>query len=93
MPPPVPYYPAPKRGMSIASLVLGLIALVFGISIIVQIVGLILGFVALGKEPEARGIAITGLVLNGITFIGWIVFIIVIVLAAAVSAGAAGALA
>ena len=60
------------NGLGVASLVLGILSIVFGIvpvigliSWILAPVGLVLGFVALGK-PAGRGVTIGGLVTSGI---------------------------
>lgn len=61
-----------SNGLGVASLVLGILSIVFGvvpviglISWILAPVGLVLGFVALGK-PVGRGVTIGGLATSGI---------------------------
>lgn len=67
--------PKPQRGMSVAGMVLGIVA--WGVSIIsffilsplsllLSVIGLPLSILGLRKEPDGRGMAITGIVLNSI---------------------------
>lgn len=87
--------PAQSNGLAIASLVLGILSIVFGIipvigliSWILAPVGLVLGFMALGK-PTGRGMAIGGTVTSGIGLLICILW--VVGLGAAIStSGAAG---
>lgn len=73
-------YPAPPpRGMSIASLVLGLVSIFTGFTGVVPIVGLILGVIGLKREPAGRSLAIAGLIINGLALIGWILLIIIVI--------------
>lgn len=66
----VRYQPAPPRGLSIASMVLGIASIFFGFTFIVPITGLILGFVGFRKEPAGHGMAIAGIILNGLVLVG-----------------------
>jgi hypothetical protein len=68
--------PEPKKsaGLSIASMVLGIVALVFGccvpvVTYICAIVGVILGAVALAKHAGGKGMAIAGLVCSIVALI------------------------
>lgn len=81
----VGYQPAPPRGMSIASMVLGLVSIVLGFTFLVPLVGFVLGIIGVRKEPAGRGMAITGLVLNGLFVVGWALFVILVI-----GVGAAG---
>jgi hypothetical protein len=54
------------RGFSIASMVIGICSLVLGPTIIVPVVGLVLGVVGLRREPAGRGFAIAGIWTNGV---------------------------
>lgn len=61
-----------SNGLGVASLVLGILSIVFGlipviglISWLLAPIGLVLGFVALGK-PTGRSVTISGLVTSGI---------------------------
>jgi hypothetical protein len=59
-----------SRGFSIASLVLGLASIVAGFTFFVPVVGLVLGVMALKREPASRTMAIWGIVLNAIMLAG-----------------------
>ncbi|POH59348.1 DUF4190 domain-containing protein [Arthrobacter glacialis] len=55
------------RGMSLASMIIGLVSLVagFGFFMVPQIVGIVLGHIGLKKEsPQGRSFSITGLITN-----------------------------
>jgi hypothetical protein len=62
------HYPAapPQRGLSIASLALGAGGLVFGWAFVglPSIAAVVLGHLALRREPEGRSLAVPGLVLG-----------------------------
>jgi hypothetical protein len=76
------YYggPAEPKTLSIASLCCGIAALVgFGFFLLPQIAAVILGHMALTREPAGRGLAIAGLVLG---YVGVALTILVIVLLA-----------
>lgn len=82
----VGYQPGPPKGLSVTSMILGLVSILFGFTFLVPVVGLILGIVGLRKEPAGRGMAIAGLVLNGLFVLGWalvIIFVFVIGIGAA----------
>lgn len=74
------YQPAPVandgKGMGIASMVLGLVGLISGL--LAAIPAIIFGFISLSREPNARGFAITGLILG---FLQIALFVILIVFA------------
>jgi hypothetical protein len=74
------YYgvPAEPKALSIASLCCGIAALVgFGFFLLPQIAAVILGHMALTREPAGRGMAIAGLVLG---YVGIALTILVIVI-------------
>ena len=74
------YYgvPAEPKVLSIASLCCGIAALVgFGFFLLPQIAAVILGHMALAREPGGRGLAIAGLVLG---YVGIALTILVIVI-------------
>ena len=74
------YYgvPAQPKALSIASLCCGTAALVgFGFFLLPQIAAVILGHMALSREPAGRGMAIAGLVLG---YVGVAITILVIVI-------------
>ncbi|UOE44674.1 DUF4190 domain-containing protein [Agromyces larvae] len=62
--------PDTANGFSIAALVLGLVSIFAGFTFIVPIVGLVLGILALRREPQSRTMAIWGIVLNGVMLAG-----------------------
>lgn len=68
--------PGEPKGMSVASMVIGLVNILLGWTVILPIIGLVLGIVGLRKEPTARGMAITGVILSGIIVLGWVVIFI-----------------
>jgi len=80
-----PYQPngvssAPERGLSIASMALGILSLFFGFTVVVPIVGLVLGVMGLKREPEGRNFALAGVWINGaILLLGLVMVVIVIV--------------
>ncbi|MBF4586521.1 MULTISPECIES: hypothetical protein [unclassified Curtobacterium] len=62
-------------------MILGLVSIVAGFTLVVPLVGLILGFVGIRREPAGRGMAITGLILNGIIIAGWVILFLIMLLA------------
>ena len=82
---------APPRGLSIASLVLGIISLIAGFVFLVPLIGLILGIVGVRKEPAGKGFAIGGIVLNALALLSWLLVVLLLfsagVLALIFSAG------
>lgn len=65
--------PAPT-GLSITSLVLGLVSIFFGFTFLVPLGALIFGIIGLKREPTGRGMAITGIVIGGLFMLFWVVF-------------------
>ena len=61
---------AETSGFSIASLVLGLVSIVAASTFFVPIAGLVLGIMALQREPASRTMAIWGIVLNSVMLAG-----------------------
>ncbi|GAA4059685.1 DUF4190 domain-containing protein [Agromyces indicus] len=59
-----------QRGFAISSLVLGLVSFVAGFTFVVPAAGLVLGILALKREPAARTMAIWGIVLNAVVLAG-----------------------
>ncbi|WP_157002522.1 hypothetical protein [Agromyces laixinhei] len=59
-----------SRGFSISSLVLGLVSIVASATFFVPVAGLVLGILALGREPASRTMAIWGIVLNAVMLAG-----------------------
>lgn len=70
---PNPYANAPAAetsGFSIASLVLGIVSIVASATFVVPVVGLVLGIMALTREPGSRTMALWGIALNGVMLAG-----------------------
>jgi hypothetical protein len=63
----------PERTLSIVSFVVGLSSVVLGFTFIAPIAAIVLGFVALGREPEARAFAVWGIALGALMSIGWLI--------------------
>ncbi|MDF2574733.1 MAG: hypothetical protein K0S05_1645 [Agromyces sp.] len=62
-----PAVPAEEsRGFSISSLVLGLVSIIASYTFFVPAAGLVLGIMALKREPASRTMAIWGIVLNAV---------------------------
>lgn len=61
---------AESRGFSVASLVLGIVSIVASYTFVVPVVGLVLGIMALKREPATRTMAIWGIVLNAVMLAG-----------------------
>ena len=62
-----------QRGFAISSLVLGLVSIVAGFTFVVPVAGLVLGILALKREPGARTMAIWGIVLNAVMLAGVVI--------------------
>jgi len=59
------------NGLSVASLVLSILSFPLGLGVL-AVVGVILGIVARGREPQARTTANWGIVLGLVSLFGWI---------------------
>jgi hypothetical protein len=77
-----PYEPsAPKKTpvLSILALIAGSIGLLggilFGWSLLFAIAGVVLGFIARGKEPASKGLWLTGLILGAVGIVGNLIWI------------------
>ena len=64
---------APVRTLGILSLVLGLVSLAFGLFFLVPIAAIVLGVLALRREPASKGMAIAGIVIGGVQLAGLVV--------------------
>ncbi|WP_229866749.1 DUF4190 domain-containing protein [Sinomonas cellulolyticus] len=63
--PPYPYGAPEPRGLSIAAMVCGISVFVgFGFFVLPQIAAVVLGHMALSREPAGRGMALAGLVMG-----------------------------
>lgn len=71
----MPAAPEPK-GFSIASMVIGISSVALGFTFLVPLVGAILGFIGLSKEPAGKGFAIIGIILNGLFLVGWLLVLL-----------------
>lgn len=67
---------AESQGFSIASLVLGIVSIVASYTFVVPVIGLVLGVMALRREPASRTMAIWGIVLNAVMLAGAALFAI-----------------
>src|SRR6185437_5651449 len=77
--PPNPYASAPARTLSVTSFALGLASIVFSCTFLAPIAGLVLGVLALGREPQGRTFAIWGIVLNAVMLAGILIGLLVAV--------------
>ncbi len=80
------YGQAPPRGLSIASMVLGIASVLFGWTVVVPLTGVVLGIVGIRKEPAGKAMAITGLVLNGLALSVWVILLLILVAVGAIFA-------
>jgi hypothetical protein len=88
--PPSPYgqpayygMPVEPKGLSITSMVCGLVSVILGWFLLPQIAAIITGHLALRREPSGKGMSITGLVLGYLCLLGYGAFwLLLIVLAA-----------
>jgi len=68
-----PVYVKPEpRGFSVASMVLGLVSIVFGFTFVLPIAALIFGIIGMKREPAGRGMAIVGIIIGGIDLLFWL---------------------
>jgi len=84
-----PVAPPQPKGLSVASMVLGLVSLVAGFTFVVPLIGLILGILGVRREPAGRGMAIAGIIISALILLIWVVIIGLIVFAGIVAAGSA----
>jgi hypothetical protein len=63
-----------SRALSITSFVLGLASIVFSWTLFAPIVGLVVGILALSREPAGKTMAMWGIVLNAIMLAGVLFF-------------------
>lgn len=61
---------APYRTLSVTSFVFGLASIVFGWTFIAPIAGLVIGILALSREPRGKAFAVWGIVLNAVMLAG-----------------------
>ena len=63
-------YQAPAKTLSITSFVLGLASILFSWTFVAPLAGLVVGILALGREPYGKTFAVWGIVLNAIMLAG-----------------------
>ncbi|HWU45124.1 MAG TPA: hypothetical protein VN133_00015 [Humibacter sp.] len=71
------YQAAESKGLSVTSLVLGIVSIVAGWTFLVPVIGLVLGLVALRREPGSRTMSLWGIVLNTVVLAGSLIFALV----------------
>lgn len=77
------YYGMPAqepKGLSIASMVLGISSVILGWIMIPQIAAIITGHLALRREPSGKGMSITGLVLGYLCLLGYGAFWLLLII-------------
>jgi hypothetical protein len=81
----------PSNGLAIASMILGILAILSGwffMGLIFGIVAIVLGIIAL-KKPGGKGMSITGLITGGIGALSSLIFVAIFFIALAVGGAAA----
>ncbi|MCP2371503.1 hypothetical protein BJ978_002179 [Agromyces terreus] len=61
------------NGFSISSLVLGIVSIFASFTFFVPVIGLVLGIMALRREPASRTMAVWGIVLNAVMLAGTVI--------------------
>jgi hypothetical protein len=72
---------APTNTLGILSLVLGIVSIFAGWTFLAPIAGLVLGIMALTREPHNRTMAIWGIVLNAVLLAGSVLLALLAVIA------------
>ena len=75
------YAAAPPKGLSLTSMILGLVSVFFFWTFLCPLIGLVFGIIGIRKEPAGRGFAITGLILNGLLLLIPVAFVLSIIVA------------
>lgn len=68
---------ASNRTLGILSLVGGIASIIFGQTVLIPVAAIVLGFLALNREPLSRSFAIWGIVLGIVALFGWIILAII----------------
>ena len=82
---PVVHSATTNQTLGILSLIGGILSLVFGQTIVLPVVAIVLGFMARNREPASRSYAFWGILLSFIALFGWIIVIVIVLLASAFS--------
>lgn len=69
-------FPTRSNPLAVSSLVLGLVSILAGWTFLVPVAGLVAGILALGREPQARTLAIWGIVLNAVLLAGSLLLVL-----------------
>ena len=72
---------APSNTLGILSIVLGVVSIFAGWTFLAPVAGLVLGIMALSREPHNRTMAIWGIVLNAVLLVGSVLLAILAVVA------------
>jgi hypothetical protein len=72
---------APSNTLGILSIVLGVVSIFAGWTFLAPIAGLVLGIMALSREPHNRTMAIWGIVLNAVLLVGSVLLAVLAVVA------------
>ena len=72
---------APSNTLGILSIVLGVVSIFAGWTFLAPIAGLVLGIMALSREPHNRTMAIWGIVLNAVLLAGSVLLALLAVVA------------
>ncbi len=75
------YAATPPKGLSLTSMILGLVSVFFFWTFLCPLIGLVFGIIGFRKQPAGRGFAITGLILNGLLLLIPVAFVLSIVIA------------
>ncbi|MBG6057364.1 hypothetical protein RCH16_000556 [Cryobacterium sp. MP_M5] len=71
-----PQATAPSSPLAVSSLVLGLVSILAGWTFLAPLAGLITGILALGREPQARTMALWGIALNAVMLAGAVIVVL-----------------
>jgi hypothetical protein len=77
-----PVQPQPPQTLSILSLIAGISSLVFGLTFVVPVGAIVLGFLARTREPASRSMANWGIVLGFVSLFGWLLLLVPLLLVA-----------
>ena len=69
-----PVVVAPTRTYSIVAFALAIGSIVFGQTVVLPIVAIVLGILGYRQEPTARAFSITAIALGAFALFGWVIF-------------------